>query len=307
MKYLIDEKNKSGIYIITNSINNKVYIGSAVNLHTRFIGHKHQFNKNKHNERFQNFVNKYGSDVLSFCLIEYCDKERLIEREQYWIDYYQSYKSKLGYNISKNAGSTLGCKMPESHKNACKERMKGTKLRLGKKWSKEEKIKIGERSKSFWADNPHKREKMGKKISEIKKGVPQWIDKPHPALGKPSPRRKKVALIDKNNNILNVFSSTVEAAQKLNLDYAAISRVCNNKYKNNQTKGYRFRWFVGEPSSKLCECGELNNNLTLADRVWICEKCGVTHQRDLLAARNIKKFGLQKQNLSTVGMTGSVC
>lgn len=44
------------------------------------------------------------------------------------------------------------------------------------------------------------------------------------------------------------------------------------------------------PSSKLCECGTLNKDLKLSDRVWICSNCGVENQRDVLAARNIKKF-----------------
>jgi putative transposase len=58
-----------------------------------------------------------------------------------------------------------------------------------------------------------------------------------------------------------------------------------------------------QPSSKMCSCGKINSKLTLADREWTCESCGATHQRDLLAAQNILKFGLQKQN--TVGTTGS--
>jgi putative transposase len=41
------------------------------------------------------------------------------------------------------------------------------------------------------------------------------------------------------------------------------------------------------PSTKLCHvCGTLNAGITLRDRVWSCQ-CGVTHQRDLNAARNI--------------------
>jgi putative transposase len=52
-----------------------------------------------------------------------------------------------------------------------------------------------------------------------------------------------------------------------------------------------------EPSSKLCSCGEINHKLTLNDREWICEKCGTKHDRDVLAANNIKKFGIQNQNL----------
>jgi putative transposase len=42
------------------------------------------------------------------------------------------------------------------------------------------------------------------------------------------------------------------------------------------------RWF---PSSKTCHvCGWVKEDLTLADRVWVCEQCGTVHDRDLNAA-----------------------
>lgn len=47
-----------------------------------------------------------------------------------------------------------------------------------------------------------------------------------------------------------------------------------------------------EPSSKMCSCGKVNNNLKLSQRSWTCEHCNTTHDRDILAAENIKKFGL---------------
>lgn len=59
-----------------------------------------------------------------------------------------------------------------------------------------------------------------------------------------------------------------------------------------------------EPSSRMCTCGMVNKDLTLKDRTWTCPSCGETHDRDLLAARNIKRFGLSKQNL--IG-SGAVC
>lgn len=52
-----------------------------------------------------------------------------------------------------------------------------------------------------------------------------------------------------------------------------------------------------EPSSKMCLCGYINKDLTLKDRKWDCPQCGMHNDRDLLAAINIKRFGLQKQNL----------
>jgi putative transposase len=47
-----------------------------------------------------------------------------------------------------------------------------------------------------------------------------------------------------------------------------------------------------DPSSKLCTCGVINRSLTLSDRVWTCPACGAVHDRDVLAANNIKSFAL---------------
>ena len=49
------------------------------------------------------------------------------------------------------------------------------------------------------------------------------------------------------------------------------------------------------PSSKLCTvCGSINENLTLADRTWICPTCQTVHDRDLNAAQKIRKIGLEQ-------------
>jgi len=47
------------------------------------------------------------------------------------------------------------------------------------------------------------------------------------------------------------------------------------------------------PSSKTCSCGVINKDLKLSDRTWTCKSCGVTHDRDILAANNIKTFALK--------------
>jgi len=48
-----------------------------------------------------------------------------------------------------------------------------------------------------------------------------------------------------------------------------------------------------QPSSKQCSCGYLNKDLKLSDRQWYCPECGIDHDRDILAAQNIKKFALE--------------
>lgn len=69
---------------------------------------------------------------------------------------------------------------------------------------------------------------------------------------------------------------------------------------------YKAKWYgkniieIGQfdPSSKMCHsCGSINYILKLCDRVWTCKSCGIKHDRDINAAKNIKAFALIKQNL----------
>lgn len=61
---------------------------------------------------------------------------------------------------------------------------------------------------------------------------------------------------------------------------------------------YKSEWYgttlvkIGrfEPSTKRCDCGYINNLLTLNDRMWICPECGQVHDRDIHAAKNILAF-----------------
>jgi putative transposase len=47
-----------------------------------------------------------------------------------------------------------------------------------------------------------------------------------------------------------------------------------------------------EPTSKACSnCGVINEDLTLNDRQWVCKSCGVLHDRDFNAAKNICRVG----------------
>lgn len=66
------------------------------------------------------------------------------------------------------------------------------------------------------------------------------------------------------------------------------------KHKTAELGGFAVDVDRFAPSTKMCgSCGTLNNNLTLNDRVWNCD-CGVTHDRDINAAQNIRSFGIDE-------------
>jgi putative transposase len=65
---------------------------------------------------------------------------------------------------------------------------------------------------------------------------------------------------------------------------------------------YKCDWYGKElvkvnrfyPSSKTCgDCGWINQELKLSDREWTCKSCGVVHDRDVNASKNILKEGLK--------------
>jgi putative transposase len=57
-----------------------------------------------------------------------------------------------------------------------------------------------------------------------------------------------------------------------------------------------------EPSSRLCTCGTINRELKLSDRIWTCPACNTTHDRDVLAAQNIKRFAFIQGRVDPVSL-----
>jgi len=104
-----------GIYIITNNINNKVYIGLSKNLSNRIKQHKNRLLNNSHkNTHLQSAFNKYGINNFSFDIIEYCNNDLLCKKEKEYIKKYNSINSLYGYN--KTYGGEFGVVSEESNK-----------------------------------------------------------------------------------------------------------------------------------------------------------------------------------------------
>lgn len=118
---------KSGIYCIKNILNNKLYVGSSTRIYDRFYRHKKDLQSNTHCNRYlQNSWNKYGEGGFKFEVIEECSKENLIEREQYWLDFYKE-NGKV-YNVRLKVESNRGLKHSAEHNRKIGDANRGKKI-----------------------------------------------------------------------------------------------------------------------------------------------------------------------------------
>lgn len=85
------------IYIIKNDINEKVYIGQAIDVKQRFQSHCKPSAATLNNELIGKAIQKYGRKHFYYEILE-TKIENYNEREQYWIQYYNS-QIPNGYNI----------------------------------------------------------------------------------------------------------------------------------------------------------------------------------------------------------------
>jgi group I intron endonuclease len=110
MKIDIDNLNdlaKKGIYSITNTLNNKKYIGStAKSFKSRLTQHLSKLRLNKHHcVHLQYAWNKYGEDVFQFHIEEIIeDTSMLLDKEAEYIKKYDSYHN--GYNANPNPNTS---------------------------------------------------------------------------------------------------------------------------------------------------------------------------------------------------------
>ena len=148
----------SGVYKITNKINEHSYIGSSIDIYKRWITHKWYLNRNKsHNIAFQRAWEKYGAEAFDFSILLICDKENTVMYEQVYLDYY-----KPEYNIAIDAlCPNKGRALSEEHKRKIGEANSKHKM------SEEQK----EFLRQFHVGVPIS-EETKRKMSESRKGKP---------------------------------------------------------------------------------------------------------------------------------------
>ena len=94
-------KFMKGIYLITNIINNKKYVGQSTDIQRRWKDHirfSSDQDKNIYCPKLYRAINKYGIDNFKFEVLEDLSSVSgdITEREEYWIKYYDTVNS--GYN-----------------------------------------------------------------------------------------------------------------------------------------------------------------------------------------------------------------
>ena len=137
--YEINNKKEydfSCIYLWTNLVNGKKYVGQTTCFHRRMKTYRYTYP----NAYMEHAVNKHGLDNFDITILERdVPLDKLDEREQYWLDYYQSYDADKGYNICKVAGTTKGVTHTEEW---CQEHSEWLK----DKWATDEDYR------KFWHD-----------------------------------------------------------------------------------------------------------------------------------------------------------
>lgn len=90
--------NKCGIYLLRNSVTNKVYVGQSIHIHTRFSEHKKSAKRGDKSHLYD-ALRKYGVAAFTCEVLEECPPELFDEREAHWMSIYDCRNPEKGYNL----------------------------------------------------------------------------------------------------------------------------------------------------------------------------------------------------------------
>lgn len=230
MLTLLDKNNieKTGIYKILNSNTGDFYIGStSVSFKKRFWNHKRLLELNKNPCIFlQNSYNKNKNFIFS--ILEICEKDKCIEREQYYIDYLNP-----KYNICKIAGSSAGRVLSETH--------------LKNQFEAQRKFKDNEIIMMFKMYNENKKVKDIAKILDCNpNNISSIINKPKKYIWVKNKYNLKIEnkktkykgefLINTPKGEIHIIKNLTEYAEQNNLEASNLNKCANGIIKT--TKGY---------------------------------------------------------------------
>ena len=247
-------KGISGIYAIVNMKSGNRYIGRAVDLNKRKQMHFWQLRKNIHgNKALQSAYNK--GDPLVFTIIEQCKREKLNEREVYWINQYNTLKD--GYNLCEGGGTTTGYKFTDEQRKKISEAQKGRK---------QKREDVERRNATL-----RRRREMDPEFDErLREAHRRNLAKARGKLkGRPMPEKQKRILSER----LKGRYISPEHKEKLRTLYSGEGSK-SNKLKSEQVIDIRIRAIKKEPYNHILSDYPIITKATICDiykgRRWKC-------------------------------------
>lgn len=119
LQILRENRRKSGLYCFKNLENGEIYIGSSCNLSkrlTNYYSYKLLSSIKRGRSKILASLKKNGYSNFSLEILKYCDPDKVLEREQYYID-----TLKPAYKILPTTGSHYGAKRTEETVNKLKQ------------------------------------------------------------------------------------------------------------------------------------------------------------------------------------------
>ena len=238
-----------GIYAIKNTVNNKLYIGQAVDVYKRWNEHLRALRGEYHcNNHLQRSWNKYNENNFEFNIIEECSETELNDREIYWIAEYDSYNN--GYNQTKGGEGMRGLKHSDETKQQLSVYAKERFVEIEnhpmykRQHSNESRAKMSVAQKKRFED-PVQREIARK--SHL--GIPCSEDakKKHSqkASGMNNPRARAVYCIELDE----YFWGATEAHEKYGVNINSICACCNDRRKSagrHPITGEKLHWVYAD-------------------------------------------------------------
>lgn len=208
-----------GIYKWT-SPNGKSYIGQSVNLEKRyyeFLYNKHYSTSNDYKKltKIDRARKKYPDfEQWTYEILEYCEPNELNDREQYYINLYNTFKN--GYNETSGGNGISGYK----HKDETKGKIRNSLI--GKGHTEERR-----RNESESHKGKHRSQESLKKQSESIKGHIGY-------------NRKQVDQYSLDGTFIKTWDSILQVDKELGYENGAICKCCKGKLKS--ASGFIWRY-----------------------------------------------------------------